>query len=120
MPARIGSGVKSASILLLLASLCQAAPPPPTHMDESLVPAYTLPDPLRFPDGTVVASPADWFERRRPQILAEFTEQMFGKAPPAPNGSNSKSCRGTIMRSMTLPSARKSRSCWPNSRSRSR
>ena len=83
MSVLIGSGVMLASILLLMASLCQAAPPS-INTDEALVPAYTLPDPLRFPDGTVVATPIDWFERRRPQILAEFTQQMFGKAPPAP------------------------------------
>jgi hypothetical protein len=72
-----------AGILLLAARLGHAAPPS-THTDEALVPAYTLPDSLRFADGTAVATPADWFERRRPQILAEFTEQMFGKVPPAP------------------------------------
>jgi hypothetical protein len=83
MSARFGLGILLVSILSLMASLGQAAPPP-THTDEARVPAYTLPDPLRFPDGTAVATAADWVDRRRPQLLAEFTEQMFGKAPPAP------------------------------------
>lgn len=26
----------------------------------------------------------DWYERRRPEILAQFTHEMFGQAPPAP------------------------------------
>ncbi|SFH80268.1 glucuronyl esterase domain-containing protein [Planctomicrobium piriforme] len=60
------------------------AAPPPTHTDEAQVPAYTLPDPLKFADGSAVSSAKDWTERRRPQLLELFAEQMFGKAPPAP------------------------------------
>jgi hypothetical protein len=47
---------------------------------EDRVPAYTLPDPLRFPDGTQVAEPADW-SRRRAEILRLFEQQMYGKTP---------------------------------------
>lgn len=83
MSGQFGSVVMLASMLLLMVRFGHAAPPT-IHMDETLVPAYTLPDPLVFPDAAAVATAADWFERRRPQILAEFTEQVFGKAPPAP------------------------------------
>lgn len=58
--------------------------PPPTHTDESKVPQYTVPDPLKFDDGTPVQSSQEWFEKRRPQLLKIFTEEMYGKAPPAP------------------------------------
>lgn len=62
--------------------------PPPTHKDESKVPVYTVPDPLKFDDGTPVKTSKDWFERRRPEILKIFTEQMYGKAPPAPTSAS--------------------------------
>jgi len=57
---------------------------PATHTDESKVPAYTLPDPLKFDDGSPVTSAQQWTEKRRPEILRIFTEQMYGKAPAVP------------------------------------
>jgi len=57
---------------------------PLTHTDESKVPVYTLPDPLKFDDGSPVTSAQQWTEKRRPEILRIFTEQMYGKAPAAP------------------------------------
>ncbi|HEY1783974.1 MAG TPA: acetylxylan esterase [Pirellulales bacterium] len=75
--------------LLMMTGISKAAPPAkaavkPANTDEALVKAYTLPDPLKFADGSAVATAADWTQRRRPQLLAAFTEQMFGQAPPAP------------------------------------
>ena len=51
------------------------------NYDEALVPAYTLPDPLTFADGTPVQNPRDWNERRRAEVLALFEEHVYGKAP---------------------------------------
>ncbi len=51
------------------------------NYDESAVPAYTLPDPLRYPDGAEVKDTADWISRRRPEILSLFETQMYGKTP---------------------------------------
>lgn len=56
------------------------------NTDEKLVPAYTLPDPLKMNDGTPVRNSGEWFEKRRPELLAMFTEEMFGKAPEPMKG----------------------------------
>lgn len=51
------------------------------NYDEQEVPDYELPDPLRMQDGTPVRSAQDWFERRRPEVLALFEQHMYGKTP---------------------------------------
>lgn len=56
------------------------------NYDESKVPAYTLPDPLRAADGTPIATPRQWTERRRPELLALFAEHVYGKLPGRPAG----------------------------------
>jgi len=57
---------------------------PKAIYDESLVPAYDLPDPLVMCDGTPVAHAADWPARRR-EILALFEEHVYGRAPGPPD-----------------------------------
>ena len=101
MVGRFGSAAIGLGLWLavIAGGFCHAAPPateakpelPPTNSDESQVRDYTLPDPLNFAD----ARPpwrrrADWYERRRPQLLGQFTHDMFGKSPPAPKGQSSK------------------------------
>jgi hypothetical protein len=51
------------------------------NYDESKVPAYTLPELLVCADGTKVTHAQAWQQKRRPEILRLFEEQMFGKAP---------------------------------------
>jgi hypothetical protein len=58
-----------------------SAQPPGTHYDESRVPDYELPDPLRMEDGTPVASAEMWRTRRRPELLELFKEHVYGKSP---------------------------------------
>lgn len=48
--------------------------------DEAKVPAYTLPDPLRFENGDVVKTPADW-KQRRTELLDLFARHVYGKTP---------------------------------------
>jgi hypothetical protein len=60
------------------------AQPPEANYDEQKVPRYTLPDPLTFTDGTKVVYGRDWPERRRPEILQLFQEEVYGKAPGRP------------------------------------
>lgn len=57
---------------------------PPIHRDESRALPHPPSDPLAFADGRPVASAQQWREQRRPQLLKLFTEQYYGKAPPAP------------------------------------
>jgi len=54
------------------------------NYDESLVPEYTLPDPLVMEDGTPVTTPEQWQELRRPEILRLFQEHMYGRPPGRP------------------------------------
>ncbi|RJP71663.1 MAG: acetylxylan esterase [Candidatus Abyssobacteria bacterium SURF_17] len=42
---------------------------------------YVLPDPLRLADGTEVTDAAAWKEKRRPQILALFENEVYGRIP---------------------------------------
>lgn len=70
--------------MFLFSSQQSFASPPPTHMDESKVPKYTLPDPLKFADGTPVATAEDWTLRRRPELLEAFASMVYGQSPPAP------------------------------------
>ncbi len=63
--------------------LCAAAAVAPAAPD---VPSFTppLPDPLVMTDGSAVTSPEQWREKRRPELLKLFEEQMYGVAPDAP------------------------------------
>ena len=75
------------SILCVSASLAAGAqllaqtPVPPAKYDESKVVSYTLPDPLKFNDGTPVRSVRDWTVRRRAELEALFEENVFGHSP---------------------------------------
>jgi hypothetical protein len=53
--------------------------------DVSELPARSgMPDPLVMLDGSRVASPEQWAERRRPELKALFEHYMYGEMPPAP------------------------------------
>jgi len=60
------------------------------NYDESKIPPYLLPDPLVSNKGELVKSAGDWIEKRRPEIVELFENQMFGKAPQAPKGLHFK------------------------------
>ena len=66
--------------LLLLTSAASTAPFEPNY-DEAKVPAYTLPDPLVMADGTAVLDAKAWTEKRRPEILKLFAENVYGQTP---------------------------------------
>jgi hypothetical protein len=56
--------------------------PNAANFDESKVrPSTTLPDPLLLNDGTKVTTPQIWWTQRRPQILAFFDRDIFGRVP---------------------------------------
>ncbi len=54
------------------------------NYDESRVPSYTLPDPLVCEDGTPVSDAGTWIKKRRPELLALFAQEMYGKSPGRP------------------------------------
>ena len=69
------------AIPLILApiALAQTAPPAANY-DEAKVPKYTLPDPLKFENGTPVKGSADW-PKRRAEILGLFETHVYGRTP---------------------------------------
>jgi len=54
------------------------------NYDESKVPQYVLPDPLKMENGENVKSQSQWIEKRRPEILSLFETHIYGKAPQKP------------------------------------
>lgn len=60
--------------------LLRAQTPQGANYDESRVPRYTLPDPLRFEDGTPVRTARQW-PRRRAEILSLFERHVYGRMP---------------------------------------
>ncbi len=73
-------------MLVLLARPVWAQKAEPANEDESKVPAYTLPDPLRLSDGSPVRDAQTWNERRRPEILKLFQDHVYGRSPGRPEG----------------------------------
>jgi hypothetical protein len=52
------------------------------NYDERKANPYSqLPDPLQMADGRRVKDPATWWEVRRPQIVAAFDNEVYGKEP---------------------------------------
>jgi hypothetical protein len=73
-------------LLLLAAAAAAGVQRPETNDDESRVRPYTLPDPLKMQDGRVIATSADWRDRRRPEIVRLYEENVYGRSPGRPPG----------------------------------
>ncbi len=76
-------------VALLLSILPARAPAQQRFVpnyDESRVPAYTLPDPLRLENGSPVVDEGTWWHQRRPEIVALFESEVYGRAPAPPSG----------------------------------
>ena len=79
-------GMKLNSLLgriysFLIFSMTMNAQPKGYLYDESKVIAYELPDPLVCQDGTKVETAQTWIEKRRPEILKLFKEEVYGESP---------------------------------------
>jgi len=59
------------------------ASPRAANFDEGKVTSnLTLPDPLRLNDGERVTTPEIWWNRRRPEIVEAFNQDVLGRVPP--------------------------------------
>ncbi len=54
------------------------------NYDESKIPRYVLPELLKDQDGTVIESAEQWERIRRPVILRDFQQRVYGEAPSDP------------------------------------
>jgi len=85
MKQSLAGPVGIALFLLSLGGVLCAQPPqlPPNYpkalYDESLVPKYTLPDPLLMLNGQKVKDGKTWREKRRPEILKLFEAHVYGR-----------------------------------------
>ncbi len=55
--------------------------PNAANRDESKVNKYTLPDPLVLKNGKKVEKAADWWQKRRPEIVEDFENEIYGRLP---------------------------------------
>jgi hypothetical protein len=51
------------------------------NLDESRVPAYTLPDPLVDSHGKHITTKDEWMNKRRPELLRLFETEVYGRPP---------------------------------------
>ena len=71
-------------ITAVIVSLCFDAGSQVTlqaNYDESKVPEFTLPDPLVSLSGEKILNSSGWIKTRRPEIIALFEENFYGKIP---------------------------------------
>jgi len=73
-------------IIVLASAILSNVNAQETNYDESKVPKYVLPDALRLCDGTKVKDGKTWRQKRRPEILRLFQEEVYGKSPARPKG----------------------------------
>jgi hypothetical protein len=57
---------------------------------ESKMPGYTLPDVLKTSDGQVVKTKAQWEQKRRPEIVKLFEDNVYGQMPKKYDSINYK------------------------------
>jgi hypothetical protein len=72
------------ALAVLLAAHTAGAQPAGANYDEAKVPAYTLPDPLRFADGGAVGDARAWADKRRAEVLRLFEGHVYGRSPGPP------------------------------------
>src|SRR5258708_39808518 len=56
----------------------------PVNYDEAKVGTYSLPDPLQLTSGKPIRDAKTWYSKRRPEIVAMFETQQYGRAPDRP------------------------------------
>lgn len=71
----------AASIFFLSIVLVQAQDHKESNYDESKVPLYTLPDPLKTEAGKTIRNKDQWEKIRKPETLRLFEENIYGQVP---------------------------------------
>ena len=75
------------AVLCLLAVADSAfAQPAEFNYDEAKVPKFELADPLKMLDGSKVSDAKTWTQKRRPEVLQLFKDNVYGTMPDAPAG----------------------------------
>jgi hypothetical protein len=77
-------------LILAAGLMASVAPADDLVPDDPGVPPYSLPDPLVLGDGTRIEMAEAWRKRGRPQTLAMFEKEMFGRSPGRPEGLHFK------------------------------
>ena len=72
------------ALLVVASALYATAQPADVLYDEGKVPKFTLPDVLTLRSGERVSGAKSWSNRRRPEILALYETEVFGKSPAKP------------------------------------
>lgn len=75
---------KAIGLLLLPLCCCVFAQQTDVITDEAKVPPYTLPAVLTLKSGQPVSDAKTWMGRRRPEILAIYEAEVYGKSPARP------------------------------------
>lgn len=78
---RIYAGLCGLMVTVAIIPMTARAEFPPAN---DLPSRAELPDPLVMMNGDRVATPEQWFKRRRPELKALFQHYMYGVLPPAP------------------------------------
>lgn len=76
--------LKRIAPLILAACLRSTAQQADVLYDEAKVPRFTLPEVLALRSGEPVRDAKSWNTRRRPEILAVYQTEVFGKSPAKP------------------------------------
>jgi hypothetical protein len=71
-------------ILFTVVPMEAIAQPKPANQDESKVPQYTLPDPLKLENGQKVSDSQSWRSKRRPELMKLFENEEYGRSPGKP------------------------------------
>ena len=105
--------VPTAIVLIACVPGAQTAEKPniPVNYDEGQAGTYTLPDPLTFPNAAKVRNAKDWYEKRRPQILKLFEENMHGYSPGRRAAMKFDVFEKADLHSRAKPFAGRSQSC---------
>ena len=97
------------TITTLIGLTMSELPLPAANYDETKVPKYELPDSLTMRDATRVNSAKDWMEKRRPEVLELFREQVYGRSPERPKGLKFKVIQNDATARCSSPSLARSK-----------